>query len=73
MDIICEISDGKGIPFLRYSIKYRNDMQIRMRTLRESFLKFEFLQQFKYKNDYVNYVLSYLEYYYPEIEWIGER
>ena len=73
MDIICGISDGKGIPFLRYSIKYRNDMQIGMRTLRESFLKFEFLQQFKYKNDYVNYVLSYLEYYYPEIEWIGER
>ena len=25
----------------------------------------------QFKHDYINYVLDYLDYYYPEIEWVG--
>ena len=43
-----------------------------MNGLRSLLAQFKFTPFLPIHNDYINYVLEYLEYYYPEIEWVGK-
>lgn len=69
----CVISeDNKKI--MRYSSRYRVDRKDRMMfsTICTRYIHFS-KKDGLFLTDYANYVMEYLEYYYPEIEWAGER
>lgn len=70
----CTMSDGKGEIIKRYSQKYRPDRKGRQlfNTISREYIMFDCMENEMFLIDYVNYVLEYLEYYYPEIEWVGE-
>ena len=72
-DMHCERSNGNGKPILRYSKKYRADRKNKnmFNTIRREYISIVKRDQ-RFLTDYVNYILEYLEYYYPEIEWAGE-
>ena len=71
--IQCEITQKLNEICKRYSYKYRPSpsRQMSSRKLRRVMLKFTFERNEQFKHDYINYVLDYLDYYYPEIEWVG--
>lgn len=71
MGIECELTKHLDKIFLRYSAKYRCSMinRIYYKTLKRVMVRFD--GNAEYMNDYANYALQYLEYYYPEIEWVG--
>jgi len=72
MNIVCSTTEKLDKIYLRYSAKYKNHFQkISYNHLKRVYLKFQAKEFFPYIEDYVNYVLSYLEYQYPEIEWVG--
>ena len=71
----CERSEGKDKPIVRYSKKYRVDRKAKnmFNAIRREYVGFKGTEDKKFLTDFANYVLEYLEYYYPEIEWIGEE
>ena len=71
--IKCEITQKLNEICRRYSYKYRPSLSGKLgsRKLRSVMLKFTFERNEQFKHDYINYVLDYLDYYYPEIEWVG--
>ncbi len=73
--IQCEVAEKLDKICTRYSSKYRNHLSDRIgyRKLKTINLKFTSEIIPKFMDDYINYVLMYLEYYYPEIEWVGGR
>ena len=72
--IKCSISNGEGEIVKRYSQKYRPDRNDRklFNTISREYVSFVDEKETLFLLDYINYVLEYLEYYYPEIEWVGE-
>lgn len=72
--IRCKISKGEGIIVRRYLSKYRPNRPDRklFNLICREYVSFDTDNQNAFMIDYVNYVLEYLEYYYPEIEWVGE-
>ncbi len=72
-DIRCERSDGNSKPIIRYSKKYRADRKSKnmFNTIRREYICM-IKKDKRFLTDYANYILEYLEYYYPEIEWAGE-
>lgn len=70
-----EITEEKY--FLRYAKKFCKDRKAPLRTKGDVYLQFSYDKpegtRLKFESDYVNYVLSYLRYYYPELDWIGVR
>ena len=72
--IKCSISDGQGEIVKRYSQKYRPDRNDRklFNIISREYISFVNEKETLFLLDYINYVLEYLEYYYPEIEWVGE-
>ncbi len=73
-DLYCKRADGDGKNIIRYAKKYcanRTDKYL-FNTIRREYIHFE-KQDKRFMTDYANYVLEYLEYYYPEIEWAGEE
>ncbi len=70
--ISCHISSGEGRIVKRYAMKYRPDRSDRklFNTISREYISFQGNGEFL--TDYINYVLEYLEYNYPEIEWVGE-
>jgi len=72
-DIHCERSNGKGERILRYSKKYRADRKNKnmFNTICREYISMVKKDQ-RFLTDFANYILEYLEYYYPEIEWAGE-
>lgn len=73
--IQCEVVEKLDKICTRYSCKYRNHLPDRIgyRKLKTINLRFTSETNLKFMDDYINYVLMYLEYYYPEIEWVGGR
>jgi len=72
--ISCKISDGSGVIIKRYTQKYRpnrNDRKL-FNTISREYILFNNETKERFLIDYINYVLECLEYYYPEIEWVGE-
>ncbi len=71
-EIVSAESDISKI-ILRYSskYKYKNMDRIRYAKLSRVYVKFFLNEEVLYPSDYINFALSYLEYYYPEIEWVG--
>ena len=72
--VTCQLSDGSGEIIKRYSKKYRpdrKDSKLINQICRE-YIKFSSKDDNGYLVDYINYILEYLEYYYPEVEWVGE-
>jgi len=70
--IKCSLTEHLEKIFLRYSAKYRNLMayhKVNYKALKRVMVCFD--GNMEYIDDYANYVLQYLEYYYPEIEWVG--
>lgn len=72
--IKCHISQGCGEIAKRYIAKYRPDRRDRklFHIISREYIMFEADKPARFLADYINYVLEYLEYYYPEIEWVGE-
>ena len=75
MGVKCEISDGTNTIVGRYASKYRANRYSRIffHVIRREYILFISDNSDCYINDYINYVIDYLEYHYPEIEWVGER
>lgn len=73
-DVSCERSNGEGRPIIRYSKKYRTDRKNKnmFDIIRREHIYIRKTNK-KFLTDYANYILEYLEYYYPEIEWAGEE
>lgn len=72
--IKCSMSKGNGKIVKRYSQKYkpnRHDRKL-FNTISREYVSFATESETLFLLDYINYVLEYLEYYYPEIEWVGE-
>ena len=69
----CEIADNLEKVCIRYSSKYRNHMKNRVKYPKAKQVKLRFSSETSsfFYDDYINFVLLYLEYYYPEIEWVG--
>jgi hypothetical protein len=73
--IKCHISKGEGDIIKRYAVKFRpnrNDRKL-FSTISREYVFFEHENPIRFLTDYVNYVIEYLEYYYPEVEWAGEK
>ena len=72
-DLHCERSNGDGELIIRYSKKYRADRKSKnmFNTIRREYISI-MKREKRFLTDYANYILEYLEYYYPEIEWAGE-
>ena len=74
-DICCGRSSGEGSRVIRYSKKYsanRKDKTM-FNTIRREYVYFKKKDSSRrFLTDHANYILEYLEYYYPEIEWAGE-
>ncbi len=72
-DICCDRSDGKGRSVIRYSKNYIADRKDKtmFNSIRREYVHFKKTDD-RFLTDYANYILEYLEYYYPEIEWAGE-
>ena len=70
----CEISNGKGQIVKRYSSQYKASWgELKNFTkISRQYLKFDSVNRIKFKEDYINYVIQCLDYFYPEIEWAGE-
>ena len=74
MGIICQRAEKLDKICMRYSAKYRNYFQrISYHYLKRVYIQFYNHKEFDYIEDYINYVLFYLEYHYPEIEWVGGK
>lgn len=73
-DVCCERSSGDGRHIARYSKKYRSDRKNKnmFNTIRREHIRIAKTSK-RFLTDYANYILEYLEYYYPEIEWAGEE
>ena len=73
-NIICERSDGNGKIILRYSKKYRADRKNKnmFNAIHREYLRINKISG-RFLTDYANYILEYLEFFYPEIEWAGEE
>ena len=71
----CERSEGGGIVIPRYSKKYCVDRKAKnmFNAIRRECVSFKGTKNRRFLADFANYVLEYLEYYYPEIEWVGEE
>ena len=69
----CEIATDLKKVCTRYSAKYRAQLHGRLTytKLKQVKLKFSVDDPPAFYDDEINFVLQYLEYYYPEIEWIG--
>ena len=73
-DICCDRSNGEGRKHvIRYSKKYIADRKDKtmFNSIRREYVYFKKTNN-RFLTDYANYILEYLEYYYPEIEWAGE-
>lgn len=72
-DIHCERCNSNGEIIIRYSKKYCADRKNKnmFNTIRREYISIVKKDQ-RFLTDYANYILEYLEYYYPEIEWAGE-
>lgn len=72
--IKCSISDGKKRIVTRYAMKYRPDRNERklFHIISREYLAFERESAERFFSDYINYVLEFMEYFYPEVEWVGE-
>lgn len=72
--VACSISDGSRNIVNRYSKKYRPQKLGRklFHQIGREYVLFKADADYKFLKDYINYVLEYLEFYYPEIEWVGE-
>ena len=72
-DICCNRSNGESKLVIRYSKKYIADRKDKtlFNTIRREYVFFKKTNN-RFLTDYANYILQYLEYYYPEIEWAGE-
>lgn len=72
--IKCRIAEGRGNIVKRYSQKYRPNRNGRkiFNTICREYVSFSCIGENMFLLDYINYVLEYLEFYYPEIEWVGE-
>ena len=58
----------------RYSAKYRgssSSFSAGFKKIKTVYLKFSSKEKEKFFDDYINYVLEYLDHYYPETEWVG--
>lgn len=73
-EVCCRRSEGEGSPIKRYLKKYRADRKNKtmFNTIRREYICVNKTGK-KFLTDYANYILEYLEYYYPEIEWAGEE
>lgn len=79
--IRCELTDNLDRICTRYASKYQCRQENHIWYLQSQHKKVKGRLKFfvedsaafdpKYIDDYINFVLLYLEYYYPEIEWIG--
>ena len=72
-----EISNGCEHEHIvkRYSAQFRPDLKGK-RIFKKTdtvHLKFNSKSALNFADDYINYVLQYLEWFYPEIEWAGEK
>ncbi len=72
-DICCNRSNGESKLVIRYSKKYIADRKDKtlFNTIRREYVFFKKTKN-RFLTDDANYILQYLEYYYPEIEWAGE-
>lgn len=71
----CKISRGdKGTTITRYSARYRADRKGKsmFSKIARKYITFSKAEN-KFLDDYANYVIMFLEYNYPEIEWVGEK
>lgn len=70
----CYISEKPSQIVSRYSRKYKPDRKANclFNTISRVNLRFSSTEYKQFLTDYINYVLEYLEYFYPEIEWVGE-
>ena len=73
-ELSCMIVNEAEEKIIRYSSRYRVDRKDKsmFSKICTKFLRFTKKEQ-KFLTDYANYVMEYLEYYYPEIEWVGEK
>lgn len=74
--VTCELVPKVDSPFLRYSSKYGRNQGNRnaFHKLTTQPIIFKPIQEpIKFLGDYVNYVLDYLDFYYPEIDWVGGK
>lgn len=71
--IKCEIAEDLEKVCARYSAKYRVQMQKRFAYASLKRVNLKFFSDFPpdFYDDEINFILLYLEYYYPEIEWVG--
>ena len=70
----CIITREKNHKVMRYSARYRVDRKDKFMFSPISTKYIEFSKKDdKFLDDYANYVIEFLEYYYPEIEWVGEK
>lgn len=69
----CEIVPEMDRVCIRYSSKYRHRRSVRAgyKKIKKVNIKFSAVEHMRFLDDYINYVLTCLEYYYPEIEWVG--
>lgn len=73
-EVSCKRAGGEGKRIIRYSKKYRADRKDKnmFNSIKREYISFKKSND-KFLTDYANYILEYLEYYYPEIEWAGEE
>ena len=72
-DARCERSKKRDKTIVRYSKKYRVDRKAKILfiKIKKVYVGFKETEDKKFLVDIANYFLEYLEYYYPEIKWIG--
>lgn len=70
----CRISEEGSDKITRYSARYRADRKDKsmFSAINIKYIAFSKVDN-RFLDDYANYVLEFLEYYYPEIEWVGEK
>lgn len=73
-NLSCSIAQGNSNKIIRYSSRYRVDRKdkVMFSPISRKYICFSKTDGV-FLTDYANYVIEYLEYYYPEIEWVGER
>ena len=71
----CRLVEQKELSTVapRYMSKYshRGSKRLTVRPLHKAYLKFDGADRKKFPTDCINYVLGWLQYHYPEVEWIG--
>lgn len=71
----CRLVEQKEVQTIapRYMSKYspRGSKRLTVRPLHKAFLKFDGAAGKKFPSDCINYALNWLQYHYPEVEWIG--